>query len=340
MRPKKLVNEHLTAIFDLDRIAYKASAAGEKSAILVKNKKEGIEKEFSTRTEFWGSKRSRDGGWLGEYNEGNKPPSAPISWEEFEIEDIQYPSPLQNVLHTAKVMIEKDLKRAGTKKVKFYLGMGEDYRLLKSTLMKYKGNRDETIKPVHLGAVKDYLIKKYSPVLVKGIEVDDLITEEAYKREDRFVIANDKDAMAQPTKVFNPDKPELGIIDCNCLGEIRKEKSEVKGYGRKFLYWQILYGDDTDNYRASKFSDINFGKIAAYKLLVDCTTDRECWLAMIDGMKKMYPEPKKVVGWRGDEFTIDWLYVLNEMFQMARMRRYEGDELHAKDMLDKLKIKY
>ena len=37
-----------------------------------------------------------------------------------------------------------------------------------------------------------------------------------------------------------------------------------------------------------------------------------------------------------DEFEVDWLYVLRENFQMARMLRWEGDQVDAKDVLTKM----
>jgi hypothetical protein len=45
-----------------------------------------------------------------------------------------------------------------------------------------------------------------------------------------------------------------------------------------------------------------------------------------------------VKGWRGDEFEIDWKYVLNEQFQMARMLRFDGDSIHVDDVLNKMGI--
>ncbi len=335
----------MTAIFDLDRIAFKVAAAGEKRAISVYLKKDcGLGREgellgdFPTRTKFWGSKRSRDGGALAQFN---KDLEEKCTWEDFEIVDRRFPGPLKNVLYSAKSMIKKDLKAAGTTRVKFFIGLEESYRRDKSTLMEYKGNRKDTVKPVLFPDVVDFLIKTYRPVKVYGVETDDAITEAAYKRKDRFVITNDKDAYSQPTMVFNPDRAEEGIINCDCFGKLYlNDKKEVKGYGRKFLYWQMLFGDVVDNYRAACHSSKSFGEMSAYKVLVDCQTDKGCLEAMIETMKTLYPEEKEITTWKGDVITIDWLYVMNEMMQMARMRRFKGDEMHIKAILDKLNIDY
>ena len=68
--------------------------------------------------------------------------------------------------------------------------------------------------------------------------------------------------------------------------------------------------------------------------------DKECFEAMRNIYVKLYPSPKKIVSWRGDEIEIDWLYMLNENFQLARMRRWENDEFHVNTVLDKLQVKY
>ena len=43
-------------------------------------------------------------------------------------------------------------------------------------------------------------------------------------------------------------------------------------------------------------------------------------------------------GWRGDEFEIDWKYVFNENWDMARMLRWEGDFIVGTDVLERLEV--
>lgn len=54
----------------------------------------------------------------------------------------------------------------------------------------------------------------------------------------------------------------------------------------------------------------------------------------------LYPEKKTILGWRNDPIDITWDYVLNEMFMMARMLRFEDEELNAYDVMDKLGVTY
>lgn len=333
----------MTAVFDLDRVAYNVAAAGDKWSIRVTHPELPEILSFKTKTEFWGSKRSRDGGVLAEINRGLH---SPLKWDEFDIEEMLSVSPIYPLKTTLDKTISRDLAASGAFKAIYFIGGEENYRLNKSTLMEYKGNRDRSKKPTHLEEIKKYLIKKYKATVVNGVETDDAITEAAYDRYDRFVLGNDKDIYAQPTLVFNPDYPEERIVNCDCLGRLWKGKTsggtndKYRGVGRKWLYFQMLAGDDADNYKPFRFSDKSFGEAKAIKALSDLETDKQCLEKIVSIYKDMYPEPTEVVGWRGDKFEIDWMYVLNEMFQMARMRRWEGDEIHIKSVLDKLEIKY
>ena len=54
----------------------------------------------------------------------------------------------------------------------------------------------------------------------------------------------------------------------------------------------------------------------------------------------LYPEEKTVIGWRNEPINISWHYVLNEMFLMARMKRFVGDDCTAYDVMDKMGVSY
>jgi hypothetical protein len=52
----------------------------------------------------------------------------------------------------------------------------------------------------------------------------------------------------------------------------------------------------------------------------------------------LYPAPKKITGWRGDEILIDWKYVLRENFTLARMLRWKDDVVDLDEVMRKLKV--
>lgn len=327
-----------TVVVDADFIRYAASGVGETRSINVIHKPSGREKEFSNRTEFHGRGKKKDGGWLGEINKSR---TSPFLLDEFEIVDVQTPEPIENVLHTAKSMFEGCLKALDTAKYIGFLGKGDSFRVEKSTLLKYKGQRAALLKPLYLDDVTQYLYNKFKLEFVEGIESDDACIIEAHKKSDHVVVAVDKDMLGCPVLLFNPNHPELGVQNCNQFGKLwRDDKGKVRGVGRMFLYFQMCSSDSSDNYKASCFSDLKWADVSAYNALKDATNDKEALQIVVDVFKKLYPEPKVVTGWRGNDIEIDWLYVASEMFTMARMLKFKDEKLELVDVFDKLGVEY
>lgn len=329
-----------TAVLDLDLYKYHAAAAGEKRSVKVVHKSSGRELIVPTRTTWYGDWRKKNGGMLGEINISK---GKDFHWEDFEYIDVQEPEPLANVLHTAKVMVEKDLKLSGADKYVAFLGEGDSFRVGVSTIKQYK-DRGALLKPLLLAEVTEYLQKKFKAEIVTELENDDKVVMECWKRPDRFALIEDKDFWGCPINVWDRNQQERGIVNCDKFGHLFLDaKGKVRGEGRIFLYWQVCASDATDGYAANSASDMRWGDKSAYKVLVDCKNDKEAIEAVCNVYKKLYPEPKIITGWRGDEFEIDWLYVANENFSMARMLR-AVDELHNPitftSVLDKMGIEY
>jgi len=323
-----------TAIVDADFIKYAAAACGETRSILVINNETGNEYKFKTRTEFYGRGKAKNGGWLGEYNLAK---DLNLSAEDFTIQDVQTKLDFSNCTNVVDYQIKSSLAGLGTKKYKAFIGRGDSFRVERSTLLKYKGHRTSLLKPLYLKDVEEYLIDTYNAEIVTGIENDDRCVMECYKKPDNILLAAEKDFYSCPVKYYNA-VAKVGIINCDCFGKLSlNDKKEVKGYGRLHLYYQTCAQDDSDNYKAHCMSDVSWGEQSAYKALVNCKNDKEAWLAMEGVFKYLYPEPKEVVGWRGDTILIDWAYVMNECFDMSRMHRFENDFVKATDVLSKIK---
>lgn len=329
-----------TAVIDLDLYKYHASAAGEKRSVLVTHRASKRTIEVQTRTDWYGDWRKKEGGKLAEINEGR---NSPFTWDEFDYEDIQRPEPIENVLHTAKVMVEKDLKSSGAERYLAFLGEGDSFRVGLSTIKKYK-DRDNLLKPLLLDEVTDYLKNKFKAEVVQNIENDDKVVIECYKQPTRFALIEDKDFWGCAINVWDRNQQERGIVNCNKFGKLFLDsKGKVRGEGRIFCYWQWLSDDITDGYAANSASDKRWGAKSAYKALVDTETDKEAIQAVVDSYKLLYPEPKEVVGWRGDTILVDHLYMLQENFDMCRMLRSMEEldsRLMVKDIFDKLGVSY
>lgn len=330
--------DKITAILDLDYVKYASASVGEKRSIVVTHKSSGREKEFNTRTEFYGRDKAKSGGWLGELNAKRE---SPFAIDEFDIVDRQVAEPIDHVLQIAKTQVEGDLKRLGTNKYKAFLGKGDSFRVDLSTLKKYKDNRKDMLRPLHMDAVTEYLERKFKAEIVTGIEADDRCVIEAYNNPNAVIQGLDKDYYGQPVKFFNVNRPDEGIQDCNQFGSLwLDDKGDVRGIGRMHLYWQMASNDTSDNYAANCFSEIKWAGKSAYKSLVEAKTDTEAWGKLKGIFQYLYPEEKTVLGWRNDPIDITWDYVLNEMFVMARMLRFEGENLNAYDVMDKLGVSY
>jgi len=322
--------EDMTAVIDLDMIKYTVSSISQENSIDVTFKESGKVKNFKNRTAFYGHHIKKAGGWLADLNSKREEKGQKtFSVDEFDITDKVTALPIANALHTAKLAVPRLLAQVGTERYISLMGEGDSFRVDLSTLKKYKGNRDNLVKPIQMDEIVEYIKKRYSPEVVTGLEADDKIVMEAYKRPDRFVLGEDKDYYGQPVKFFNVRKPEEGIVDCDCFGKLWLEgkNKKVRGYGRMFLYFQWTSGDAVDNFKANSHSDRSWGEKSAYKRLEGCTDDEHALQEVRQIFQDLYPGAKEIEGWRGDTITIDWEYCLTEIFHMARMVRFEGDEI-------------
>lgn len=327
----------MRAVIDMDFIKFEAACLAEERSIIVTHKATGNQKEFGTRTEFYGEWRKKSGGWLAEQNKSRL---TPFLVEDFDIEDKQTSKGMVVARQVVKARLEAILGKLGTQDYYGFVTSGKSFREGISTVLKYKGNRDNLLRPLLLTEVSEYLVKHCNTEYQSHYEVDDRVIMEWNSDKEMVVIGNEKDYLGCEINFFNPDTMDEPQEIRGLGGLWIDGNKQVKGYGRKWLYQQVCSSDSADNYAANSACSTKWGEKSAYNLLSPCQTDAECFEAMKKCYQKLYPEPKTITGWRGDEFEIDWLYMLNENFQLARMRRWEGDEFHVKDVLTKLGISY
>ena len=328
---------NIQAVWDLDFVKYAVASKGEKRSIKAYHPISGDEFSCATRTELWGHYLKKNKGLLAEFNLKN---GTEYKAEELVVIDIQEPEPFSLVSNAVDGMFRKIMYQLKTKNYSAYIGEGKSFRVERSTIWEYKSNRKDTLKPLHLEEVSNHLIKKYSPEVVTYYEADDRVVMDAYRNKDKCVIGVDKDYFGCDVLFFNANQVDKGIQDCSGLGSLYlNTKGEVKGIGRLFFYHQILSGDSSDNYKANSANpEFEWGDKSSYKLLKDCKTDKEALEAIKQGYQLIYPEPKTIDGWKGDEFEIDWKYVFNENWDMARMLRWENDVVVGTDVMRKLGV--
>jgi hypothetical protein len=334
----------ITAHVDLDAFKYAVASVGEERSILVVHKKSGWEREFKTRTDFWGHHAKKAGGWLSALNAKKvakgQEPALP---EDFEILDQQRlkDEPVSHILNSVKQSVNSAVRASGAEKVCYYIGKGDSFRVEYSTLLEYKGSRKNLQKPLLLDEVVEYMIKKFSPEIITSLEVDDKVVMETYRQVDNIILGEDKDYCGSGGAFFNFNHPEWGIIDTDCFGKLYlDEKGKVRGYGRIFKLLQCCSEDSSDDYAANCFSEVRWAEKSAFKVLKDCRNDKEAFQAAVGIFKKLYPEPKIITGWRGDEFEINWFYTMNECLNLCHLHRWDNDFLNLKEILDSLGVDY
>lgn len=337
----------VVAILDADNLIYKAGCKGEERTIEVTHTPSGRVQSFKNRTEFWGHHKKKEGGWLGDLNkERLEKGLSTFHPTDFEITDKQeVVEDVANVLHTVKMKIASQVEEIGADSMVCFLGGSEPlYRWEQSTMQEYKGSRKNVLRPLLKDEIIQYLVKHQNAILCNDkLEADDWCIIEAFRvygeGDTAIVCSPDKDTLAQPVLSYNPDKPDLGIQDGDCFGRIfLDKKGEVRGVGRIFKYYQCLYGDDADDYRADAQSEIEWGSKSAYNALKDVQNDRDAWKLLHDTYHVLYPEPKLITTWRGDEIEINALHCMQEIFNMAHMRRTPDDIIDIRQVLKKYKI--
>lgn len=325
-------------VHDVDYVKYAAGYASEKRMIKAIHKQSGDEFQFKTRTEMYGRKKTKDGGWIGEDTQKEKG----YVLDDFEILDIQVPEPLDFVLYTAKRMMEGVIDRFDDSKYFAFMGEGDSFRRQHSTIIEYKGNR-EGLKPVHLNEISDYLQRKFRITTVRDLEADDWCVIAAQPKN-TCISTHDKDSRGCGVWTWNPQKPTEDPVNGRCFGDIWIDTSgatkKYTGVGRKFFYYQVAYGDDVDNYRANAASEVKWGEASAFTALESAKNDKEAVESLIGIYKHLYPEPVEIYGWKGDIITVDWKYAMQEVWDMAHMHRHEdGDFIILDNVFDKLEIK-
>lgn len=314
-----------TIAIDGDVIAYRAAAATEKRSVEVTHKTEGFVEVFKTLTEFRAWCTEKD------YQENDF-----IKVAQKTAEDKSHTN------HILRNTIKQAIEHCKADNLEIYISGTGNFRDDIELPTKYKGNRDALDKPLNLASAKEYLIKTYSGIVVNGYEADDRLSMRAhdgFKAKEKIIqVTIDKDANQCQGWLYNflqMEKPQF----VSGLGELTlNPKKEVKGYGIKFLYAQLLMGDSTDGYKPTDLCNAKMGHVGAYNILKDCKTHKECWQAVHDTYKTWYPEAITYTAWNGKEYTKDHIAIMQMYLDCARMMRWEGDTVDVRNVLESLGI--
>jgi hypothetical protein len=326
------------AVVDADMLAYRVAAANEKRTVAATHKVTAQYLEFDTATDFKA--------WAG------------VEAEEWDLVPKQTPGKIEHCFHSLNSMSENIT--AGAKCDGYHLVVSGDTNFRKDIPLptRYKSNRQDMLRPIHLEDCKQYLIHKHKAEVSDGVEADDLLTGYAYQgwREKKRIVqcTLDKDALHGPGLVYdwvNMAEPELiqgyGGLTLT-LREIGKLKPNgepatekiIKGKGRAFLWYQMVFGDPVDGYKPCELAKARFGEVGAYDLLKDAKNDKEALEAVVRKYRIWYEKPITYTAWDGQQYTKNWMEIMQMYADCCVMRRFPGDRLIVEDLLNRLGVKY
>lgn len=309
-------------VVDADTLLFSAASVSQTRSILVTHEPTGIQKTFSTRTEFKAKMLER-----------NKPIT-----EAYSLIDVQTPEPVENCLHLVKQSANKIIEQYPWAEVVFVAGDKNNLRLDLPLPSKYKGQRKDMIRPVHLGASHEYLKSKFKSISADGYEVDDLTAIMCYdaikQGKTALLLSSDKDSN-QFVGLTVADYASTKLQTISEIHPVTLVKNKFKSYGIPWLVYQWLAGDASDCYKPTDLSKTSYGDVSAYKDLKDCQTAQEVLLKVVERYKQFYPDKFDYTDWKGEQHESDWKSMLMLYFKCAKMLESKDDKLCAGEFLAK-----
>jgi len=161
-----------------------------------------------------------------------------------------YPFSLSRALANTRAFLKQIKHQTKADDLLFCFSSNNNFRNNSTTFIKYKGNRENFIRPFHFDSIKNFLLSNYSYVYFKeyNLEADDLLAiyNTIYlKRHEGWkpvIVSQDKDLLQVPGIHLNMDtKNHEKYSKSGELFEIDVVE------GNRSLYKQMLTGDIIDN---------------------------------------------------------------------------------------------
>lgn len=316
----------VVGIFDGDYIAYTLSAVSDTRSVVVNI--DGKDKEFSTRTEFkaycneWG-----------------------LNSDDYGVSDKLTPEDISYCLGTLKRFMKNIKEQLGLTHIIILLGGSYNQRCDILLEKRYKDNRKGMVKPTHLNAVREYLIKYFDTYVITTHEADDAvvaITCEILNNTSARAIAIsvDKDSRQAltPFTYYNPQKDELHVLKGG-LGDLHCSK-KLSGSGLKWLIAQVFLFDRSDNYCMNSYYNKKFGEKSFYDTFKDFDNEHDFLQAVVDKWKELLPENIEYVAWNGENQVDSWLSLAEKHFKLAYMKTSPTDITTLESLLKQHGVDY
>lgn len=318
-------------VLDGDSIAFQVACACEQRGLLVTNTTNEAQTSFKTRTE------------MKNFLHGLEIPE-----NFYTIEDTQIAEDKRNAFATVKAKLQNYRDKFQTDNIEIYMTGQGNFREEIPLVHKYKSNRSDSIRPLLLQDVRDYLLNYQGSILVDGDEADAMLTQRMYdgfSTGKKIIASNeDKDLRQASGILHNPNTDE--ILEIKGFGDIYLDsKGKLRGHGRKWLYAQCLLGDKVDGFDPRDFAEAvkgkrpKYGEKACFNDLSPTINDKEALTTVANTYKGwLGEEPFTYTAWDGEQITTDWIGAMQMIWDAAYMRRWEGDKPQVKDIMTKMGI--
>ena len=175
-----------------------------------------------------------------------------------------------------------------------------------ATILPYKGNRKDNVRPELLGAIREWMEDEYTMESVDYLESDDLLSINHYNS-------------GLSTVCVTQDKDLNMIAGLRFSSRERRVITLTDDYALKSFYYQLLTGDPTDNipglYRV--------GPVKALKMLEDCVTEQAYYKVILDAYKDQMS--RGVPKWTTEKSPEE---VVWEIGNLLWMRRELGEDAY------------
>lgn len=183
---------------------------------------------------------------------------------------------------------------------------GNCFRTYRATLKKYKGNRDNLVKPPYYDELRAYLVDELDAPVYEKWEADDTACMSMTKcnadpAKYAILAAIDKDLEQQEGRHINPSKKQEGVYVVSKLE------------GLKSFYKQMLMGDVADNIPGLPGVG---AKSPHIENLMECKTELECFTLVWKVYQSKFGDSYTYTPWWWDET------ILHDTAQNHRVPKY------------------
>lgn len=286
------------ASVDADTLVYAAAFAAQKTRYLIYNEDGFVVQDFPNAKEANAFLAENGDGYTRE------------SYVELDTED--------TAALALDAMLTNSLNAAKADDYTVYITGSESWRLDYSTLLKYKGNRDNMERPYYYDFCRQLLVRRHNAFIINYIEADDAVIMDYVKNPDHSVMIHiDKDLDQQWGLHMDPRDCEAGSF---WIDEWQADFN---------FYKQVLTGDSVDNIwgLAEKGTGKRgIGNATAAKMLSDCSSAKDMFDVCLTAYINKFGNTYRYTDWRGGiEHERSAMEVLDENAQLLYLQRYDGD---------------